>query len=510
MDSGRRHVAPPAGNGIRADASVRRFIRATMGRSALAAAVVFSFAGSRATDVTSAGVCVPQPGSNVGCEFYAVSLPNLLLDQALFEFGLVVTNAGMTPIDVDVSGGALTAPITRHVDRDSAASVALPWVDTISRSKATDRIAGGAYRIVSTGAAVAIQLNPAPKVIGGLPASAADASLLLPVSSAGTAFHIVVWPGWKPDHAADAYPAHVAVVATADDTVVHVDAPGTLEPGVGLDATGGSVDLDRGDVLLLSGELDSASDLTGSRITSSAPVIVWAGHGATEIPSGIPFADHTEEIVPPDTALDTDYLVARPVDASGDGVGSRVFVRVLATADGTTIELDPTVPGVPATLDENAVITFETPSDLRLHASHPVAVALFMEGSEATATGAGDPSQSVALAAHQLKSSFDFAAPLKAAPATLDLVAPTGAHVIVDAAGVTGWTPIGNSGWSVAHVALCCSMSHHASGDQPFTGAVHAYPDGSSASYWYPATLGIDGAFFRDGFEPGTSSEVAR
>lgn len=90
-------VSPPARDGVRVGPSLHRFMRGAVGRSALAAAAGLTFAATGATDVTSAG-CSVQPGSNVGCEFYAVSLPNLLLDQALFKFGLVVTNAGAAPM----------------------------------------------------------------------------------------------------------------------------------------------------------------------------------------------------------------------------------------------------------------------------------------------------------------------------------------------------------------------------------------------------------------------------
>jgi hypothetical protein len=330
-------------------------------------------------------------------------------------------------------------------------------------------------------------------------ARSTDASLLLPVQSAGTAFHIIAWPMW--DTLGAPFPAHAAVVATADATVVRVNAPGSLQPGAGLDAEGGSVALDRGDVLLLSSALTSGSDLTGTTITSTAPVLVWAGHGATNVPLDTPSADHIEETVPPDAALDTDYFVVRPASETGEGTGSRAYARLLGTADGTTITVDPPVPGVAATLNENQSFTFEYSVDVHVHASQPIALALFMESSTVSGFTDGDPAQSLALPMHQLKQAFDVAVPLDVLPAWADIVAPTGASITLDATPVSGWTAIGDSGWSVAHVPLCCDSAHHARGDRPFTAAVHAYPTDSYASYWYPATMGIDDVLFRDGFE---------
>ncbi len=95
---------------------------------------------------------------------------------------------------------------------------------------------------------------------------------------------------------------------------------------------------------------------------------------------------------------------------------------------------------------------------------------------------------------------MDFIAPTALAPIFAQVVAPTGATVTVDGTSVSGWNAIGNSGYSVALVALCCTDAHHAAGDQLFNLSVYAYPPGFT-SYWYPASLGIDDDIFRNGFD---------
>jgi hypothetical protein len=41
----------------------------------------------------AAGPCHVAPPSNIGCEFYAVTLPNAFVDQTTFPFGIRVLNA---------------------------------------------------------------------------------------------------------------------------------------------------------------------------------------------------------------------------------------------------------------------------------------------------------------------------------------------------------------------------------------------------------------------------------
>ena len=447
----------------------------------------------------AANGCQPQPNSNIGCEFYAVALPNPILDQQTFAFGVALSNTVNASLGVVISGGSLVTPVSMSVPPMSAIIAPLPWVSATSTATTTTKVTGGAYHITTNGPIAAVQMNPVDPVVAATAANTADASLLLPVESAGRAFHIVTWPTWT--GGATQYPAHVAIVATVDATVVTVAAPGSMQAGAGLDANGGLAALNRGDVLLISSTLVDGSDLSGTTITSSYPVLVWSGHAAAAVPSGTPFADHLEETVAPDSALDTDYLIVRPANASGIGTGTRAYVSLLGTVDGTGLTFDPPLAGFASALDAGAKATGEITGDHHLHADHPVVVAQFMEGSMAPDFTDGDPSQTFALSMHAGKRRIDFVAPLEWAPVTADVVAPTGSQVTLDAAPVTGWSAIGSSGWSVAHVPICCTYAHHATGDHPFHIVVHAYPADSGASYWLPAALGTDDRVFADGFE---------
>lgn len=449
--------------------------------------------------------CTPLPHSNVGCEFYALTLPNSLLDQLTFSFGLDLLNAGAADVQVSVDGGALGAPDLFSVTAGASVTTALPWVAAIAASTDTEKVLGGAYHVTASAPVAALQLNPSEYTSNGAYSGYNDASLLLPVQSAGLAYRVVAWP--TINIGGTQFPGHIAIVGTAAATIVQVDAPGSIAPGAGLTANGGTVSLDAGDVLLISSALDAASagtsgsDLSGTLISSSAPVLVWTGHDAAQVPAGVSYADHLEEILPPIAALSGDYFVVRPGNPSGSASGARHYVKLVGTVDGTAISTDPVIGGAPTTLQAGSVATFEALDDFHLVASQPVVVATFMEGALATIdfNGNGDPSQSIPIPTGEARTAVDFVASPALSPAFAQLVAPTGASVTVDGALAIGWTAIGSSGYSSTNVSICCTDVHHARGSQPFTLSVYSYP--TNTSYWYPGFLGIGDAIFADGFE---------
>lgn len=454
---------------------------------------------------TSATSCNPQPNSNVGCNFYAVTLPNLILqNQTSFHFGVAMLNSGPAAVGVTVTGGTLGSPDSFSIPAGSSVTRQLPWVSSISTSSATAKTAGGAYHITSTGPISALQLNPTEPEVSSIFSQSNDASLLIPVESAGASYRAVVWPTWSV--VGNEYPGFIAVVANTAATSVQIIAPGTIQPGAGLTANGGTVSLDQGDVLLIASALDATSfsygsDLSGTQITSSAAVLVWTGHAGADIDAGTGFADHLEESLPPLSALGDDYLIVRPGNPSGSPTGARHYVKIVGTVNGTTLTTSPPISGAPLSLNVGTSASFEATVDFHLHSSSPVAVGLFMEGSATTGFGnVGDPSQSIAVPTFQRRRSIDFSAPISFAPVFAQLVAPTGTTISLDSAIVSGWSTIGGSGYSVATVALCCTDAHHATGDQPFSLTVHAYPPGNT-SYWYPGGLGIDDVIFRNGFD---------
>ena len=445
----------------------------------------------------AAGSCYSAPHSNIGCEFYAVTLPNILVDQSTFPFGVNLLNpSSSTAVDVTVTGGGLMSPQMLHLAAGGNLTTTLPWVASLSTSTATQIVSGGGYHIVSTGPISALQLNPATVLSGFSQSSSNDASLLLPVRSAGTSFRTVAWPTWV----AASSPGQLAVVATVASTNVTVTASGSIEPGAGLTANGGMVTLDAGDVLLVSSALASSASLSGALIASSAPVIVWSAHAGTQVPIGVAYADHLEDPLPPISALGTDYFIVRPSNPSGASTGAVQYVTIVASSDNTTMTYDPPV-AAPLTLAVGASATFQATVDFHLVSSAPVLVGQFMEGGTTPGFGGnGDPSELIAIPTNQAQRTVTFYAPALFSPIFAQVIAPTGTALTIDGTAVTGWTAIGNSGYSASNYALCCVDVHQATGNQPFTLSVYAYPPGST-SYWYAGASGIGDDIFADGFQ---------
>ncbi len=445
--------------------------------------------------------CRPAPHSNIGCEFYAVTLPNdFAVDKSSYPFAVRALNpSASTAASLQISGGGLATPESHPIAAGAVADLPLPWVAAVSGATGTVLAAGAAYHLVSDLPLSVVQFNTDSAGSGSN-----DATLLMPVQNAGRSFRANVWPEWS--FSGSNEPAQVGIVATAASTTVQVIAA-NLQAGAGLASTGGTVQMNVGDVLLLSSTVASSVDISGLQIDADAAVVVFSAHAAAWIPSTVSYGDHLEDWQPPLTELGQDYLLVRPSDPSG-GNGARQFVKLVGTVDATALLFDPPVSGVSASLNAGQAIQFELTTDVHVSASHPIASAQFMEGSQAFdlilhMNSLGDPSQLASIPANRGALAVDFIAPTALASIFAQVIAPTGAHVTIDGTAVGGWSAIGSSGYSGANVLLCCTDAHHAAGDQPFTVSVYAYPSAPPGytSFWYAGGLGPSDDLFWDGFD---------
>ena len=467
-------------------------------RITVAAFLVAGAAAALLSPLTAlAAACHPAPHSNIGCEFYAVSLPNAFTDQSSYSFGIRALNpSNATGANLQISGGGLASTQSQPITPGSAVDIHLPWVGAISNSAATVLVTGAAYHLVSDAPISVAQFDDD----SGTSASS-DATLLVPVQNAGTSFMVAAWPEWEYSGGGFDEPAQVCIVATADLTNVQIDAQ-NIQAGAGLTATGGSVQMNAGDVLLVSSTLLFSADISGTQIASDAPVIVFSAHAGTYVPSATGFADHLEDVLPSLSDLGRDYLLVRP-GSPGGGTDAKQYIKLTGIVDGTNLSFDPSLGAVPATLNAGQSATFEATADFHLVADQSILVSQVMEGSEAfIGSGiAGDPSQLTAIPVNRAALAMDFIAPVAFAPVFAQVIAPTGAAVVIDGSAVSGWSSIGSSGYSGANVALCCADAHHASADQPFTLSVYAYPSNGGTSYWYAGGIGPSDDIFGDSFE---------
>lgn len=454
---------------------------------------VFTAALLALASASAHAACHPAPHSNVGCEFYAVTLPNSI-NQTSFAFSVRALNPSTTTAaNLQISGGGLALPQSNPIAAGAVVDLTLPWVSTVSNSTGTVLVAGAAYHLVSDLPLSVVQFNADSGV-----SSSNDATLLLPVQNAGVSFRVNVWPEWSFSNTDE--PAQVGVVATAASTTVQISGA-NLQTGAGLTASGGSAQMNAGDVLLLSSIASSSVDISGLQISADAPIVVYSAHPITYIPSDVGYGDHLEDSQPPLTELGQDYLLVRPADPSG-GNGAKQYIKLLGTVDNTTLTFDPAVAGAPASLNAGQANAFEVLVDVHVHASQPIAVSQFMEGSQQFGAGnAGDPSQLTSIPSNRGALAVDFIAPAALAPNFAQVIAPTGAAVSIDGTDVTGWNGIGASGYSGANVALSSTDAHHATGDQPFTLSVYSYPADNQTSFWYAGGIGPSDDIFGDGLD---------
>ncbi|MBI4886684.1 MAG: choice-of-anchor D domain-containing protein [Acidobacteria bacterium] len=427
-----------------------------------------------------AGSCELPGDSYFGCDFYAASLLTYEFSRATFSFGIAVTNPGDTSANVSITQGA--ASITSAVVAAGGTQYfSLPWVNALASASGTGMVTDGAYRVQSDAPVAVYQMNPLHAVVSGSPSYTADSSLLLPVHRLTGNYRAVTWPTFS-----GSYPGYVAVVATEDNTSVTL--AGSFQGGGGFPASGGTMTLNRGDVLQV---LSAGTDISGSLVTASAPVAVFGGHSCTNVPVPVGYCDHLEEQASPIEALGTEHVAAVPFNATGT---PRHYVKIVGTVDGTTLTYDPVQPGAPTSVNAGESILFEATDHIRITSSSPVVVVQALEGGSAFAGSltAGDPAMGAVPPTHQFLNSYTFVANPSWAENWATVMAPAGATITIDGTPIPGasFEPVGDGTWAVAHVALPATPDPHvAAGSQPFGLVVYGY--GGYASYIYAGGMNL-------------------
>jgi IgGFc binding protein len=468
------------------------------------------------------GACADIGESYIGCEYYAATLLNHLIDQTTFYFSVSIGNQGTSPATVTITGGALTTTVTTTIAPGAIweSLKLLPWVPAIScgagpccgdangcapAAPTTALTKNGAYHIKSTQPVTVYEFNARDYVIGTEYSYTNDASLLLPVNAMTGNYYVASKEAFYE------WPALIAIIATTNGTSVTLTPSSDITAGAGLTATGGTITMNQGDVLQVTnptpGTTAYGGDLSGSKVTATQPVEVIGGVSCEYTPATEGYCDHLEQVNFPLETLGTNYLVALPYNQNDT---PRQFVKIIGTVNGTTLTYNG-ITGEPASVNAGGVVTFETTSDFEVTASNPIEVGQYMEGQNDFGTPCvdveppagqtcGDPSMSLAVATAQFRSSYAFTAPPNYYQNWVSVIAPNGASVTVTDCGgacnhtVSGGTAIGPS-YYVANVSLCadsasgCTGAHSASSTSNFGIQVYGY--GSYTSYMYPGGLNL-------------------
>ena len=470
--------------------------------------------------VCERGRCIPgcddDPAAREtrGCVFWATQTLNASLgrsfegsDRADFPFTVVAANPWRRAVTLSVSGGGV-ASRELTLGARSEAQLEAPWdprlVDAGDPARRRSGVArGAAMRLRASHRVSAWQFNPLkfirdPDCERGDAcfSYSNDASLLFPENALGRD-HVVVAPPTSRVLPAQRTawtraPGFIAVVGTAAGTEVTVDLrgdiEGSLDGAIPPTRAGGSVrvTLGAGDVLQLVGAHEDAcadpvfdrqtestfcrpgagDDLTGTRVRSSAPVAVFAGHDCALVPFDRFACDHVEEQIPPVETLGAQYVVsrARPVQLGRSAAhpeGEPTWVRVVAAYDDTEVRVIPSDVITPARLRAGESVSFLTARHVEVSASRPVLVASFLVGADYLVdpsprplSARGDPSMSVELPLAQWRAVHDVYVPQGFSPSVLDVVGSAATRILLDEVPVTAAGDASLPGRSVWQLAV--------------------------------------------------------
>jgi hypothetical protein len=343
---------------------------------------------------------LPQKGrSNVGCEFWAVDLPNeyycMSIDggvsclvygcAACQQFAVAVANTSDFKVRVlveqnDAAPGQplkLSTVMQKEIAGRSLEVFNLPmrevdcseWAKDASgklrrKTDSQSCLSSRAYRLKSNYPVVAYQFNPIINDFSN------GASLLIPKNGLDNKYLVMGWSTSNPiampipGQAIEGTPdyTNVTVIGIEENTEVQVTVThptqGSKDGKVTAAKPGETVKVTLGpfDVLNLNSIQDLANitgDLTGTRVTASRPVAVFSGAQRGSVP-GFPLdsynpkppepsgeykvccTEHMEQQLFPLSSLGTNFVITRtPVRSTT--VEEPDFYRILAAEDGTKV-----------------------------------------------------------------------------------------------------------------------------------------------------------------------------
>lgn len=440
------------------------------------------------------GASVPElEETNLGTNFMAVTTPNPLLPQSFWnDFAIVVTNPDEDQdANVTVNLGARTV-YEVVVHPDEAVSIPLKMLNTLVGGMTTNVLeVDGAYEVVSDIPIAAYQFSPLHYRSEAAEFSYTnDASMLIPEHVLGTEYMMGSWPTF-----ANSYPGFAAITATQDGTEVTIHSRTTTAAGIipalnrGDEAT---VTLDRGDVFQLFGSASASSDLTGTKITSTAPIAVFGGHVCTNVPLANASCDHLEEMMQPTTTWGNEFVMTATMHPDNGRRASSVY-RVVALKDNTSVQFNPGVTGN-TTMGSGDVLEFLSGDDFVVQADGPIAVYQYMQSCTAIGTSDttanGDPSMGSGIPQEQARPSYVFLVPDTYETNWVNIVANTGTKVMLDGAQVNLDYEIGGSGYRTGRVAVDPGSHRIESEDgSNITVTVYGYAD--YTSYLYPGGMNV-------------------
>ena len=449
--------------------------------------------------------------SNVGCEFWAVDLDNnkdQFNDAAGAPWGLVISNASdiTTDVQIELNDAAVgVAPTPKLVKKITVAPGALSVIEMPTREVDGSlqgnnegpgtMLSSRAFRVTSTQPVVVYQFNALRSQYSN------DASLLLPSPSLGQTYRALSWPSGKPISflGSPIDRGYVTVLGTQANTKVSITVSQAILAGGGIPATpkGGVVNATLGPFDVLNLEIDGMpGDLTGSVITSSAPVAVFVG---TELSGGVSdplppprpsnpgtcCLDHLEEQLLPVESYGRKFVIPRSAPR-GTAYIEPDYIRFLGVAATADVKTNLPAPNDHFALAPGQVKDILVTTDFTVDATQPVAIGQILVSQDYTDDGIGDPSLTVLPAVDQFRQDYLFLVPGSWLKNYVVIAMPDGTNVTIDGAPLGASCTSATSGVldGTSYVSRRCPLTegaHTMTGDKPF--GIVAYGYGNAGSY---------------------------
>lgn len=482
-----------------------------------------------------------QNRSYVGCDYWATVTTNSQLTRAVmvgtdtvevFTFEIVIANPHAVAATVTITQGD-AVPIEVDVEPSAVKRVPLPWIDDLvgTGEPHTTHADNAGYHIQSSVPITVYQFNPMEfsKRVDGFNVSSHtnDASLLLPTHVLTGSYTVTSQPTLSGifrdlisgDEQRGDLPGFVTIIAT-DDSDVQVEitssaftmaspdgrvpalSPGQtlallLSPGdvVQVQTATPEICAEDAEVEIIDSTLvlaycapDPDYDLTGTTIRADGPVAVFAGHDCARVPYNVTACDHLEEALFPEEA----WGKSIPVAISGAVPNQREapdVVVVLSGADDNHVTFQPAL-HPPVTLARGAHLELVADRDFVVTGSEALLVSQFMVGQDYgdVPSTMGDPAMSLAIPTEQWRNNYAFMVPSTYEVDFVNVIAPTGAPVMLDDGAVTGFTPIEDTTLSTARVQVQRGQ-HRMTAPVPFGITLYGYAQ--YTSYAYPGGLDL-------------------
>jgi hypothetical protein len=496
---------------------------------------------------TPCDAALDQP-SNLGCDFWAADLDNEAFNligatnnAATQQFAIVAANNNDYPVTVTVTKNAarVGAPLDEQavasasVPARTATRIDLPYREVdgsmgqnasyVMNSGSGTFVSPHGYHVVATGPVVVYQFNPIIQQFSN------DASTLIPIQALGMDYMVIGFPTANPCgdpmFPIDSIPDHssITILATQDNTHVtvlpsHPIAASGGDSGFAIAQTpkGGTLEFDLSRYTVANLESDQPTsnifacaasgqdgDFTGSEVRSDKPIVVFTSGergigfgGATNVvnPPGwdpmngddICCTDHLEEQLFPVTALGREFAVARsPIRSTDPTWKEPDIIRVLGTADGTTVTTNLPAPYNSFTINSREQKTFAATTGFSLSADRAVEVSQYLVSQHFVKQGyIGDPSQLLIPAAEQHRKDYVFLVPGTFQLNYIVFARPVDANIVLDGVPLAMQefsncvtAPIGTiQGVTYDQVTCPATEGHHtASADKPFGLSVYGY-----------------------------------